>query len=595
MAKIKGKQQICKSEIKYFKAIQTIGGYDLIDRYRELENIVNSRISDEYRHFFAQPLKETFSTSDNLLITWHVKSWRETPQKLLELQGKEKDRYEKIKTETLEHYNTVIHTLKNGNADEKNAAEYLEKALKYVDDCFIYCFDNKTFLGVWGMLLRDEVRTDPRILESDSYPVVVTFNPGIDGLLKGDAILNKQKYDTVKTTEIPEVAANEGYEFIGWDKDPNNFKVIGNTEFTAQYRKIVEEPAPEMKISENIPPVSPPVVPPEIDVIDDGGNDFIVTPVAEPRLPWWRRWFAGGCMKKLLWFLFIILLLLILICLLKKCNCNCGPQIIDQTGYLPEMDDMDNIPDDVPPFDDDDLDNLPHAVSLEHWFPPIGDQEALGTCVAWAVGYNLKTALNAMENRWTPEHLDSATNQISPKDLWMSIPAHLKGRRCEGTGFEAAFNVLITLGAASMDISPYANLGNCTGASLGNENDKLAEFRKVPNISVSQLKGYLNAGQAIAFGARLGDRFMEWRSNGVLSSDTHNYTGIHANHAMVLVGYDDLRNAFRVRNSWGTGWGDYGSIWIDYNFFCQNFCFAAFVAKNPQNNQKEKDNMNIIN
>ena len=50
---------------------------------------------------------------------------------------------------------------------------------------------------------------------------------------------------------------------------------------------------------------------------------------------------------------------------------------------------------------------------------------------------------------------------------------------------------------------------------------------------------------------------------------------------MALVGYDNSKNAFRVRNSWGTSWGDNGSIWVDYDFFCKSFCFAAFVAQNP--------------
>jgi C1A family cysteine protease len=36
---------------------------------------------------------------------------------------------------------------------------------------------------------------------------------------------------------------------------------------------------------------------------------------------------------------------------------------------------------------------------------------------------------------------------------------------------------------------------------------------------------------------------------------------------MVLVGYDDDRKAFRVQNSWGTGWGDQGRVWLAYDTF----------------------------
>ncbi len=37
------------------------------------------------------------------------------------------------------------------------------------------------------------------------------------------------------------------------------------------------------------------------------------------------------------------------------------------------------------------------------------------------------------------------------------------------------------------------------------------------------------------------------------------------NHAVTLVGWDDDRNAWRIKNSWGTRWGEDGFMWIDYS------------------------------
>ncbi|MDR0712738.1 MAG: C1 family peptidase [Bacteroidales bacterium] len=263
-------------------------------------------------------------------------------------------------------------------------------------------------------------------------------------------------------------------------------------------------------------------------------------------------------------------------------------QILSQTGWLAESEDMDNIPEDISPFPDNG-DTLAGEVSLESKFPPVGDQGIYGTCVAWATAYNLKTALNAIEKGWNASQLANKNNQTSPQDLWLAIPAGKRNSNCEGTTFELALDAMIAYHIGSLNTVPYTTSVNCTGSSTGKgENNKLANYRKIASetegLTVANFKGYLNAKRPVAFGAKLGDRFMSWKGSGVISNDTYNNPGMqHAYHAMVLVGYDDARQAFRVRNSWNTSWGDNGSIWVDYNFFCKNFCFAAFVAQNVNN------------
>ena len=38
-----------------------------------------------------------------------------------------------------------------------------------------------------------------------------------------------------------------------------------------------------------------------------------------------------------------------------------------------------------------------------------------------------------------------------------------------------------------------------------------------------------------------------------------------ADHPITLVGWDDSKKAWRVKNNWGTGWGESGYMWIAYN------------------------------
>lgn len=295
--------------------------------------------------------------------------------------------------------------------------------------------------------------------------------------------------------------------------------------------------------------------------------------------------------------LVLLLLILSLIKTLHDCNnVHCYKHvrtIVDDTGYLPDNEDWDVIPDTIPPYHDDDIDSLPDRISLEPFFPPIGDQGQYGTCVAWATGYNLTTALNAIKNHWTPQDLEKPENQTSPKDLWMGVPALRKGPYCTGTTFESAFSVLLADGVEHMDKVPYEHLGNCNGKYIGNTSNTLARYRHVVSGSSStyspsgdalpslkQIKAYLRDTVPLVVAAHLGDDFMTWRGDGVLRNDT--YLGpdaMHAFHAMALVGYDDGKKAFRLRNSWGKQWGDQGSIWVDYDYFMNKFCTEVFMAE----------------
>lgn len=307
---------------------------------------------------------------------------------------------------------------------------------------------------------------------------------------------------------------------------------------------------------------------------------------------------AFSVILKAVWILFLVLAILFLV---RSCAiCTYQANIVDKTGYLPDNENWNNIPDVQPPYNDDDTLNLPEKVMLEHFFPPIGDQGEKGTCVVWATGYNLKTALNAKEKHWTAEMLKQAANQTSPKDLWLCIPQQQKGTGCSGTVFEAAFNALSNTGAASMEAVPYQDLRGCTGIGIGDTNNRIAKYYHVVNDgelpNTGQLKSYIADSIPLVIGARLGDRFMKWKNDNVISHDTYNYTGMHAYHAMVLVGYDNSRHAFRVRNSWGTEWGDEGSIWVDYSFFCNELCYVVFMAENAgSSNQNSNNNHNNQN
>ena len=269
------------------------------------------------------------------------------------------------------------------------------------------------------------------------------------------------------------------------------------------------------------------------------------------------------------------------------------------SGWEISTEDLARIPVDITPFllgsgfhQPGGGNTMKSTVLLDHHFPPVGNQGQFGTCSVWAVGYNFKTALNAIENSWTATELAREENQTSPRDLWFALER--RGEGCEGANMDVALTALIKVGAASESRVPYGDMGGCVGTAVGSNTNRIANYRRIAThkwwesnakndgMTVNNLKMYLHGGIPIVFAAKLGDRFMRLQGGTVLDFDTYDgsSTNQHAFHAMALTGYDDSRNAFRLINSWGNKWGDGGYGWIDYDFFVNNFAYAAFVAQN---------------
>lgn len=212
----------------------------------------------------------------------------------------------------------------------------------------------------------------------------------------------------------------------------------------------------------------------------------------------------------------------------------------------------------------------------ENFLPPVGDQKNQGSCVAWTVGYAARSYYVAKDDKLS---LSQPQNVPSPTYIYRATNGAHADKQCD-VGMQI-FNALETLrgGVVSLADMPYDD-SRCTPVPDIAMQKKATKFRISAwalvhrEALVEHVKPYLAAGQPVMFGTALAPSFQKHRGAGVYTRVDQREAGM--GHAMVLIGYDDARQAVRVQNSWGTGWGDQGRAWISYKTFDSD-ALGAFV------------------
>lgn len=250
-----------------------------------------------------------------------------------------------------------------------------------------------------------------------------------------------------------------------------------------------------------------------------------------------------------------------------------------------------------------------YDLSTSPYFPPIGNQQSIGSCAAWATTYYQFTyEANKLNNI-----VSTADNAYSPRWTYNMV----NGGQNVGTYFGRVYDVLKRNGSLTMSEYPYLADGvtwaytdnfdfswsddtdlmiNALNTRIsGNEHAVSVSSTNPSSTELDKIRELLYNGKILTFTT---DFAWDYRDRNILNADgsvggyINPNTGIaerivyraynnnESGHAMTIVGYDnnvwsDINNngivdegelgAFKIANSWGSDWENNGYIWVSYD------------------------------
>jgi len=201
---------------------------------------------------------------------------------------------------------------------------------------------------------------------------------------------------------------------------------------------------------------------------------------------------------------------------------------------------------------------LPPVVDLRPGDSLIRDQGQLGSCTAFAG-----------EGAFRFEAKKQGLTDFLGSPLFLYYQERVDQNTVaadSGASIREISKALANYGLAPETDWPY-NLGMFTQqpptkAYQDALNHKVTQYLAVAQ-QLDQMRSCLATGFPVMFGFTVWANFEQIGANGMVPMPAGSVLGGHAN---LIVGYDDARQVFISRNSWGPGFGDQGYLYFPYAF-----------------------------
>lgn len=226
--------------------------------------------------------------------------------------------------------------------------------------------------------------------------------------------------------------------------------------------------------------------------------------------------------------------------------------------------------------------SLPSSVDMRQMCPPVYDQGQLGSCTANGLGAAFEFArLKQKKKDLMPSRLFIYYNErvlinTINADSGAFIRDGIKTLNKNGTCAEKEW----TYDDTSLPGSKFTNKppSKCYTDALKNQ---IVSYMRLNNGSMQQLKSCIAEGYPFVYGFTVYESFRNIGKNGKMPMPASNET-VLGGHCVMAVGYDDAKQMFIIRNSWGDKWGDHGYFYMPYAFinstsYCDDFWTIRIV------------------
>lgn len=222
---------------------------------------------------------------------------------------------------------------------------------------------------------------------------------------------------------------------------------------------------------------------------------------------------------------------------------------------------------------------LVKMINLRSNMPPIYDQGNLGSCVSNAtsacVSYvnwkRMKKYFNIsrLYNYFTARSL-LAVEENNPSYIIYDTGLYMHN------GCQA----IKQYGAIIETAYPY-NINNFAKLPPGSVFINAAKKKQITysyvNKNLVSIKTALTNKHPIMVGINVYENFFDNNTNttGVIKMPNGQFLG---GHALVIIGYNDDKKIFNIRNSWGTSWGDSGYGTIPYEYILSTDAYDLIIV-----------------